>query len=292
MAEIIDTEMIINELQHKGIIHLTKENIDRKKGTTEGQVYILYGESNKKYVLKIDKPENISYTERFLHMYEEIYLLPKIIFTDSNKKFILYTFIEGETHLKRGSKIQWMTCLARDFINNYKKCSEEEEWGRLGLPRKSWHEFNTYSVKGAYKNLNGILLKDDYMNVMQIVNELSKGEKEEEKHFLHGDTGIHNFVFRNEILRGVIDPSPIVGPVLYDFTYAFCSSPDDLETETLFEAFSHLNNVDIENSRIVMEVIVQLYTRIGVCAKVHPQDLEEYLVAWRYWKDKIQKCLF
>ncbi|MGR5876905.1 hypothetical protein ACT7C3_13325 [Bacillus pacificus] len=104
MAEIIDTEMIINELQHKGIIHLTKENIDRKKGTTEGQVYILYGESNKKYVLKIDKPENISYTERFLHMYEEIYLLPKIIFTDSNKKFILYTFIEGETHFKRGVK--------------------------------------------------------------------------------------------------------------------------------------------------------------------------------------------
>ncbi|MGR5876903.1 hypothetical protein ACT7C3_13315 [Bacillus pacificus] len=57
----------------------------------------------------------------------------------------------------------------------------------------------------------------------------------------------------------------------------FVSSPDDLETETLFEAFSHLNNVDIENSRIVMEVIVQLYTRIGVCAKVHPQDLEEVL---------------
>ncbi|MGR5876904.1 hypothetical protein ACT7C3_13320 [Bacillus pacificus] len=49
--------------------------------------------------------------------------------------------------------------------------------GRLGLPRKSWHEFNTYSVKGAYKNLNGILLKDDYMNVMQIVNELSKGRR-------------------------------------------------------------------------------------------------------------------
>ena len=129
--------------------------------------------------------------------------------------------------------------------------------------------------------LKRILLEDDYMNVMRIVNELSKGEGRR-KHFLHGDTGIHNFVFRNEILRGVIDPSPIVGPVLYDFTYAFCSSPDDLETETLFEAFSHLNNVDIENSRLIMEVIVQMYTRIGVCAKVHPQDLEEYLVAWQY----------
>ena len=41
-----------------------------------------------------------------------------------------------------------------------------------------------------------------------------------------------------------------------------------------------------------MEVIVQMYTRIGVCAKVHPQDLEEYLVAWQYWKAKMQKCLF
>lgn len=105
MVEIINAEIIINELQHKGIIHLTEENIDRKKGTTEGQVYILYGESKKKYVLKIDKPENISYTERFLRMYEEIHLLPKIIFTDPNKKIILYTFIEGETHFNRGSKI-------------------------------------------------------------------------------------------------------------------------------------------------------------------------------------------
>ena len=67
--------------------------------------------------------------------------------------------------------------------------------------------------------------------------------KQEEKYFLHGDTGVHNFVFRQNQLVGVIDPDPMAGPVIYDFTYAFCSSPDDLDMETLLDSFALLKNV-------------------------------------------------
>lgn len=90
------------------------------------------------------------------------------------------------------------------------------------------------------------------------VERIGEYEKQEEKYLLHGDTGVHNFVFSNSVLTGIIDPSPMIGPVIYDFTYAFCSSPVDLDLETLLASFSLLSNVPIEKSRLIEEVVVQL----------------------------------
>ncbi|WP_240762993.1 hypothetical protein [Paenibacillus thalictri] len=84
-------------------------------------------------------------------------------------------------------------------------------------------------------------------------------------------------MFDNNELVGVIDPSPMIGPVTYDFTYAFCSSPDDLNLETLLSSFDLLNDNTSERSRIIHEVLFQLYCRIGICVKVHPHDLNDYL---------------
>ncbi|WP_342436124.1 hypothetical protein NSS79_21785 [Paenibacillus sp. FSL L8-0436] len=83
---------------------------------------------------------------------------------------------------------------------------------------------------------------------------------------------------------GVIDPSPMVGPLIYDFTYAFCSSPDDLNKVTLFKAFDQLKQEAIGHSRLIEEAVFQLYCRIGICARVHPHDLKDYLTAWEHWR--------
>ncbi|MBU7316999.1 phosphotransferase [Paenibacillus oleatilyticus] len=121
----------------------------------------------------------------------------------------------------------------------------------------------------------------DYDKVQSLIERISKVET---KYLLHGDTGVHNFVFHHFELIGVIDPSPMAGPVTYDFTYAFCSSPDDLNLDTLFAAFELLRHKPIDQSRLVEETIFQLYCRIGICAKVHPKDLAGYLKAWEYWR--------
>jgi aminoglycoside phosphotransferase (APT) family kinase protein len=127
------------------------------------------------------------------------------------------------------------------------------------------------------------------MQMKTIAERLAKHERQKDKHLLHGDTGVHNFVFHQDQLVGVIDPDPMVGPVIYDFTYAFCSSPDDLDMETLLVSFALLKNVEMDTSRLVEEVVFQLYTRIGICKKVHPHDLDEYLKAWGYWKQKLRE---
>jgi len=68
-----------------------------------------------------------------------------------------------------------------------------------------------------------------------------------EPFLLHGDCGVHNFIFNDNQLSGVIDPSPITGDPLYDFIYAFCSSPDELSKETIDLVVSYLKVVEKNN---------------------------------------------
>lgn len=280
----LEVENIIKSLQDKGVIDLKEQDIKIMKGTTDGLVYTLSENNIPKYILKQDHPQEITFVEQFLHAYQNVSLLPKLLYTDPEKEFIVYSFITGTTHYNRGSKLNWMTLLVKELFNHYEKYDQTAEWGRLGIPRQSWREFNISSVESAYVNIGDLLSTEDYYKVKSLVERIGKYEKQEEKYLLHGDTGVHNFVFSNSVLTGIIDPSPMIGPVIYDFTYAFCSSPDDLDLETLLTSFSLLSNVHMEESRLMEEVVVQLYTRIGICAKVHPHDLGAYLKAWEYWK--------
>ncbi|WP_230502639.1 hypothetical protein [Sutcliffiella rhizosphaerae] len=73
----------------------------------------------------------------------------------------------------------------------------------------------------------------------------------------------------------------MIGPIVYDFTYAFCSSPDSLDINTLMSLFELWDgHTSFSKEQIINEVIFQLYTRIGVCMKVHPHDLDDYLEAF------------
>ncbi len=74
--------------------------------------------------------------------------------------------------------------------------------------------------------------------------------------------------------------------MLYDFTYAFCSSPDSLNIETLLRLFAlWKDNAPFTKERLVDEVIFQLYFRIGVCIKVHPEDFSSYMKVWSEWRE-------
>ena len=142
------------------------------KGTTEGLVYTLSEKGTPKYVLKFDYPQEIDFVQQFLQAYQNVSLLPKLLYTDPEKKFIVYSFLTGTTHYNRGSKINWMTILVKDLFNHYKKSDQAAEWGRLGIPRQSWHEFNTISVESAYINIGDLLPIEDYLKVKSFVDRI------------------------------------------------------------------------------------------------------------------------
>ncbi|MEH7886594.1 hypothetical protein V7654_20015 [Bacillus sp. JJ1609] len=257
-----------------------------KSGTTNGVLYTLYVENTPTYVVKIDHPSIINSTKDFLFAYQDVLLLPNVFYNDDKKGFIVYSYVSGETHFNRGSKLKWMAHLIQELFNQYQKVDQEIPWGRInGTKRKYWSEFNQISLESAKENIGDFLPSEDHRRVAFVVNALSKYHNQEEKYYLHGDTGVHNFVYSANELKGVIDPSPLIGPRIYDFTYAFCSSPDSLDISTLMTSFSLWNgNSSLSKERLLDEVLFQLYTRIGVCIKVHPHDLNEYMEAWREWR--------
>ncbi|WP_312476595.1 hypothetical protein [Neobacillus sp.] len=280
--------VIITSLVDKGIIK--NDEIELKKltsGTTNGILYTLSNNGIPKYVIKMDQPKLITTTEKFLQTYKDVKLLPNVLYTDEKKEFIVYSYLSGETHFNRGSKLKWMTILIEELLNKYQKVDKGIHWGRVnGIQRNSWADFNLESLEFAQKYISDLLPNEEHKKVEILVNKLQTYENQEEKYYLHGDAGVHNFVYQNNHLKGVIDPSPLIGPKIYDFTYAFCSSPDSLNLSTLFSSFSLLTqDTPITKERLLDEVLFQLYTRIGVCIEVHPHDLNNYIKAWKEWKD-------
>ncbi|WP_277585589.1 hypothetical protein [Psychrobacillus antarcticus] len=270
-----------------GIIEENIEYKEIKGGTTAGIIYSLSSGDKPLYVIKIDQPNIITTTKDFLQIYRNVKLLPNILYTDENNEFIVYSYILGDTHINRGSKLGWMTIIVEELFNQYKKADENANRGRLtGVSRNSWADFNLESLEYAKANIGDLFSSEEHRRVGVLVNKLNTYEHQEEKYYLHGDIGVHNLIFKDSKLNGVIDPSPLIGPMIYDFTYAFCSSPDDLDLGTLFSSFSLLNqNNSISNTKLLEEVLFQLYTRIGICKKVHPHDLSAYLKVWEEWRE-------
>ncbi|TFE25954.1 phosphotransferase [Cohnella luojiensis] len=284
-----DVNVIVNELSARRIIGNADQIVNNRNGTTEGLVYTIWSDGEPRYVLKRERTDNLVVVENLLATYRDSALFPKLLYFAPDKTFIVYSYITGETHHNRGSKIDWLSLLVTELLNRYVIYQETDGWGRLEWPVHSWREFNERSLEGARENIGSRLPADNYETMKSLIEKISQVDESDGRYLLHGDMGVHNFVFHGNKLKGVIDPSPMAGPVLYDFTYAFCSSPDDLTVETLFEAYALFRHEQVDRSRLIEEVVFQLYCRISICIQHHPHDLEGYLKAWNYWKALISK---
>ncbi|WP_426452838.1 phosphotransferase [Paenibacillus sp. S-38] len=284
MTQRKDVHGLLETLRSTGVVDSRTYAREQLKGTTDGVVYELAVGEEPAYVLKMDRPEEIRQVEQFYTAYADSRLLPRLLHADPAGGSMVYSFVPGTTHIHRGPKARWMIRLVRELLNKYQACPSSEGWGRLEAPRESWRAFQERSAEDASRTLAGILPAEDHERIRGLLGRISDAG---EPYLLHGDTGIHNFVFHHRELCGVIDPSPMTGPVLYDLTYAFCSSPDDLNLDTLLAAYDVLHPKPVDQTRLIEETVFQLYCRIAICVSVHPQDLEGYLQAWPNWRDLI-----
>ncbi|MFJ8089134.1 hypothetical protein ACIQ7N_13115 [Lysinibacillus sp. NPDC095746] len=110
---------IMDLLINKGLV--INEHLELKKlksGTTEGILYTILCKKLPTFVIKIDHPMEISATEEFLLAYRKVKLLPDVHYTDHKKEFIVYSYIPGETHYHRGSKLEWMKILTQELFQS------------------------------------------------------------------------------------------------------------------------------------------------------------------------------
>lgn len=74
--------------------------------------------------------------QHMLSAYRDVKLLPDVLYTDVNKEFIVYSYISGETHFSRGSKLEWLEIIIKELFNQYQRVDQDTPWGRVnGLHR-------------------------------------------------------------------------------------------------------------------------------------------------------------
>ncbi|MDX8365293.1 phosphotransferase [Cytobacillus sp. IB215665] len=280
----MDVSKIINQLIENDIIS-SKLEYKPLTGGTVSELYLLKNVDNSHYVIKINEPNIVKSEAEYLNYYKNIDLIPNLIFVEPSYKYIVYSFIPGTTDYTPMSKKDLLIVLVLELINNYKTVTSKENWGWADDPSKSWRSFLRNEITRANTHIAAYLGRVEYDFVLKLIPELSTTTQ---PYLLHGDCGMHNFIFDLTELKGVIDPAPVLGRSYYDLIYAFCSSPTELTTETIDSAMLHLTTDD-RDCFSYKDVLIVLYLRIAACIKHHPNDFEEYKKAWYYWKEIITK---
>ncbi|WP_442597575.1 phosphotransferase [Neobacillus sp. D3-1R] len=276
---------VVIRLKEEGVIKQEVIKVDELKGGTVSKLSLLHFIDQSKVVVKFNAPTIVQSEAEFLLNYKTIDFLPKVIYVADTFEYLVYSFVEGSTSYPKTNKLEVLKAIVKLLINEYKPVHHASGWGWADEPSKSWKEFLLKRVEEANGVNNPILGMDDYHLVNNLIESVIL---ETEKPFLlHGDCGVHNFIFREGKICGVIDPLPVWGSPVYDLIYAFCSSPDDLTIETISEAAKAITVEDIKG--LDKQVLIGLYLRIASCVKHHPIDLPEYLKAWTYWKETVNQ---
>ncbi|MDM5155336.1 aminoglycoside phosphotransferase family protein [Bacillus sp. DX1.1] len=285
----MDIKDILEELTSNKIIPQATIEYKRLTGGTTSSLYLLEEFNQERYVVKLNEPKVLEEEAYFLDFYKDNHFLTSLQYVDPSNRYIVYSFIPGSTSYVSGNKKEILQTLVRQLINKYKIVPQVDQWGWRDHLVESWRSFLLDRVLTANQVLNSYLEKGAFDLVFELVHSPNRNPCDKEPYLLHGDCGIHNFIFKENQLNGVIDPTPVLGDPIYDLIYAFCSTPDDLTTETLNNAVSQF--AFSENKRgkpLYEEVLILLYLRIETCIRHHPGDLEDYLKAWSYWVETVQ----
>ncbi|WP_242301944.1 aminoglycoside phosphotransferase family protein [Bacillus cereus group sp. BfR-BA-01423] len=279
----MDISTIAAQLVKEKVISHYPTSVKVLNGGTASTVYLL----DEKYVVKLNEAEVIREEAIFLSFYERNTLFANLLYKEPLHTYIVYSFLEGSTSCGRGQKRITLSTLVKEVINKYEIVSRIDGWGWKESPVQSWNEFLTTNVVEAHKNVRPYISEEEYRKVLKLAN---RDAGINQPFLLHGDLGFHNFIFQGNELHGVIDPLPVLGDPIYDLIYAFCSTPEDVTKETIDYAMKqcvfHKKERDLYE-----EIVIGLYLRIDTCLRHHPKDLEDYLVAWRYWMDEVEVTL-
>jgi Phosphotransferase enzyme family len=287
----MDITMIINEIANKGILRNIVASKPLSGGTTS-KLFLLHDSENRKYVVKFNEPHVLKAESHFLAFYKDVDFLPSLLYAEPAYQYIIYTFVAGAVDYPRKNKKEMLQTLVQHLINHYKPVTDSGSWGWVDDPSHTWQQFLQSRAHDSTKTLKSYLEQEDHDLVMQLINSSDRSSNDK-PYVLHGDCGVHNFIFNDEQFDGVIDPTPVNGGPLYDLIYAFCSSPDHLTEETISSAAILLQAFENKNDRLLHEeVLIGLYFRMATCVRHHPEDLEPYLKAWDYWKNKVHIASF
>ncbi|MBE0335271.1 phosphotransferase [Paenibacillus sp. 23TSA30-6] len=281
----MDVQLILKELHEVGVLEGHMQEFKPLTGGTSSEVIAVMDGAKPRYVIKQNDPVIVEAEAEFLHTYSQIEKLTRLVYVDPLHRYLVYMFKPGLTRYHGGNKSYLLLNLATELIAQYKPLGEKRHYGYPDHPFVDWRDFLLHRTKESGKIIQDVLSPEDH----RIVHALVAGMPQRNlKYLLHGDCGIHNFVFaENGTLTGIIDPDPVVGEPLYDLIYAFCSSPDMLTVDTILPAVEKLEPGMTGSYELNTEVLQGLYFRIATCIRHHPENLDQYTEAWTYWLNRV-----
>lgn len=290
----ITMEEVLAEIRSSELVPVPFDYSPLKGGTVSTLVSIGYADSKlPRFAVKMNKPAVIQAEADFLKTYETIALFPTLHYVDSGNRFMIYHYIPGVTDERRVEKRNLMCTLVEDVLNHYVQVPSDS------APEPSVRLSCSISdFEWARDVIGEHLGEGDYEFVVELSRQAVEIKKSRTSYLLHGDFGLHNFLFDEMRLTGVIDPIPTKDELIYDLVYAFCSTPDDLDLDTIQPAATMLKDWHpADTLGLHRDVLLALYRRVACCILYHPYDLEKYLQAWSYWrglwatlKESVETC--
>lgn len=298
---------LLHHLRAAGIVDPACTEVRPLPGGTAGRAWVVLAGGAPRYVIKYGDARAVTAETLFLEAARNLPLLPRVIHAEPSQGYYVYRYLPGRRLRRMPGKARIMALLVDELISRYPPAARCCGWGPVTGPRwPNWPDFLAARVEEAAALLGDILPPEDTALASALAAFPMPGDgPDDAPKLLHGDLGIHNLLFtadeewKNEAggrapaatapeLSGVIDPEPLVGPPLYDLLFAFFSSPDGLEPDALCAAASRLLGPDrVHRARLLAHALPVLFCRIATCRIHHPDDLPDYLAAWRRFRAEI-----
>ncbi len=239
-------------------------------------VYLL----NKRYIVKFNNTITIKGEKVFFENNSNQYNEKIILCDNKNYSFIVYNFIENDDIDKTAINVKKLTKKMKDYVFSYKNC-EWNGYGYLFEEKDTWKEFFEFEMNWRKEEAFKLMPKEEYLKVEKALKIIDKYKFE--KTILHGDLGIHNLLFKENELIGVIDPQPISGDRIYDYIFFIFSDIMFCKDVTIEQICNDLNKEPIEKVKAM--TILILFDRIIRCVRHNLKDTNMYLEIWKKYSN-------
>lgn len=263
----------INTIENK--LNIKVNEIEKINKGTMSKVFKING----KYILKIADPifikRELIYFNKNRCTFNE-----KLIYFDYKYRFVIYNVIEGNdfkdsTKANVEKNIDILINITKNYKSTYRK-----NFGYIYESYNSWYEFLKSEIE-----FNDVYLpkkfKEKNENFVDKAIERIKLQKILPK-YIHGDLGVHNIIFDGELIKGIIDPTTVVGDYRYDIIYFIFSS------SKIAKNVDYNKLINLLGKDIVDLMIILLYSRISKLYKYNSYDVEKtyFKMLWDKFKEE------
>ena len=243
-------------------------SVQEMKNGTDSKVFLV----NEKYIFKFHNPNTIKAEFEYFNSYP-CDINEKIVFVSKDYSYIVYEFIENDGTLEN---IESLILKIKDYVDVY-PVFDGDKFGFLFEETNTWLECLKNELEDKKVHSLKVLNESDYQKALHALEML--GNYTFTKKLMHGDFGLHNLLFLNHRLIGIIDPQPLIGDPLYDFIFCILSDEDIAKPEIIMNLHAFAPNEPKE--KIDAMIVFVLFCRIARCVKYHLAELDHFKKLWQ-----------